>query len=93
MDKYYLDSNTLLGRIVYKNENDEVVHLSLKKGNEVPEYSNNSVIILFLIDGQIQLNTDEKTILNKNEMVRLTKNIKHSIIALEDSQILAVKIY
>lgn len=93
MDKYYLDSNTLLGRIVYKNENDEVVHLSLKKGNEVPEYSNNSVIILFLIDGKIQLNTDEKTILYKNEMVRLTKNIKHSIIALEDSQILAVKIY
>ncbi|MCI6272669.1 MAG: hypothetical protein MR601_06980 [Erysipelotrichaceae bacterium] len=93
MDKYYLDSNTLLGRIVYKNENDEVVHLSLKKGNEVPEYSNNSVIILFLIDGKIQLNTDEKTILYKNEMVRLTKNVKHSIIALEDSQILAVKIY
>ena len=44
MEKHFLDPDTLLGRIVSSKDGYEVVHLSLKEGNEVPEYKNEAEI-------------------------------------------------
>lgn len=93
MEKYYLDPNILLGKVICKNENEEVVHLSLKKGNEVPEYENKARIILIVLKGEVLLTTIEEVVLKENEMVILPSQCRHKIDAVDDSQLIAIKCF
>lgn len=93
MNKYYIDPKTLLGRVILSEDKQEVVHLSLKKGNEVPTYQNNANIIILVLKGKMELLSDDTIILNELEMVKLESNQSHSMIALEDSQVFIVKVY
>ena len=92
MEKHFLNPNTLLGRIVTSKEKYEVVHLSLKAGNEVPEYKNEAEILILVIEGEILLRTDEDTVLKSLELVEVPSNVEHKMIAVKDSQVMAVKI-
>ena len=92
MEKHFLDPDTLLGRIVTSKERYEVVHLSLKEGNEVPEYKNEAEILIFVIDGEISLITDEAVSLKSLELAEISSNVAHRMVAVKDSQVIAVKI-
>ncbi|MGP1612312.1 MAG: cupin domain-containing protein [Catonella sp.] len=92
MEKHFLDPNTLLGRIVTSKEKYEVVHLSLKAGNEVPEYKNESEILIFVIEGEILLKTEEDIVLKSFELAEVPSSVEHKMIAVKDSQVMAVKI-
>ena len=92
MKKYYLDPNTLLGRVVTGKDNYEVVHLSLKAGNEVPEYENKADIFIFVIDGEILLTADEDITLKSLELLEVPGGTAHRMTAIKDSQVMAVKI-
>ncbi|MGP1433945.1 MAG: cupin domain-containing protein [Catonella sp.] len=92
MEKHFLDPNTLLGRIVTSKEKYEVVHLSLKAGNEVPEYTNESEILIFVIEGEILLKTEEDIVLKSLELAEVPSRVEHKMIAVKDSQVMAVKI-
>lgn len=92
MEKYFLDPDILLGRIVTSKERYEVIHLSLKAGNEVSEYKNEADIIIFVIDGEILINTDSETELKSRELIEIPGNTTHKMTALKDSQVMAVKI-
>ena len=92
MEKHFLNPNTLLGRIVTSKEKYEVVHLSLKAGNEVPEYKNEAEILILVIEGEILLRTDEDTVLKSFELVEVPSNVEHKMTAVKDSQVMAVKI-
>lgn len=92
MEKHFLNPNTLLGRIVTSKEKYEVVHLSLKAGNEVPEYKNEAEILILVIEGEVLLRTDEDTVLKSLELVEVPSNVEHKMIAVKDSQVMAVKI-
>ena len=92
MEKHFLAPDTLLGRIVTSKERYEVVHLSLKEGNEVPEYKNEAEILIFVIDGEISLITDEAVSLKSLELVEIPSNVEHRMVAIKDSQVMAVKI-
>ena len=93
MEKHFLDPNTLLGRIVTSKDKYEVVHLSLKAGNEVPEYKNNEAeILIFVIEGEILLMTDEAVTLKSFELLEIPANVAHRMVAVKDSQVMAVKI-
>lgn len=92
MEKHFLNPNTLLGRIVTSKEKYEVVHLSLKAGNEVPEYKNEAEILILVIEGEILLRTDEDTVLKSLELVEVPSNVEHKMTAVKDSQVMAVKI-
>ena len=93
MEKHFLDPNTLLGRIVTSKDKYEVVHLSLKAGNEVPEYKNNEAeILIFVIEGEILLMTDEAVTIKSLELFEIPTNVAHRMIAVKDSQVMAVKI-
>ena len=84
MEKHFLDPNTLLGRIVTSKDKYEVVHLSLKAGNEVPEYKNEAEILIFVID--------EAVILKSLELLEIPANVAHRMVAVKDSQVMAIKI-
>lgn len=92
MEKHFLDPNTLLGRIVTSKEKYEVVHLSLKAGNEVPEYKNEAEILILVIEGEILLKTEEDIVLKSLELVEVPSRVEHKMIAVKDSQVMAVKI-
>lgn len=92
MEKHFLDPDTLLGRIVTSKDKYEVVHLSLKAGNEVPEYKNEAEILIFVIDGEILLITDEAVSLKSLELAEISSNVAHRMVAVKDSQVIAVKI-
>ena len=92
MEKHFLDPDTLLGRIVTSQDKYEVVHLSLKAGNEVPEYKNEAEILIFVIDGEILLITDEAVSLKSLELAEISSNVAHRMVAVKDSQVIAVKI-
>ena len=92
MEKHFLAPDTLLGRIVTSKDKYEVVHLSLKAGNEVPEYKNDAEILIFVIDGEISLITDETVTLKSLELIEIPENVEHRMVAVKDSQVIAVKI-
>lgn len=92
MEKHFLNPNTLLGRIVTSKGKYEVVHLSLKAGNEVPEYTNESEILIFVIEGEILLKTEEDIVLKSLELAEVPSRVEHKMIAVKDSQVMAVKI-
>ena len=92
MEKHFLDPNTLLGRIVTSKAKYEVVHLSLKAGNEVPEYKNEAEILIFVIEGEVMLITDEAVNLKSLELVEIGSNVAHRMMAVKDSLVMAVKI-
>ena len=87
-----MDPTTLLDRVVTSKPNYEIVHLSLKAGNEVPEYRNKANIIIFVIEGEILLSADEEIFIKERELVELPSNMEHKMIAIKDSQIMAIKV-
>nr|WP_315102123.1 cupin domain-containing protein [uncultured Catonella sp.] len=92
MEKHFLDPATLLGRIVTSKDKYEIVHLSLKAGNEVPEYKNEAEILIFVIEGEILFITEDEVTLKSLELLEVPSNMPHRMTALKDSQVLAVKI-
>ena len=95
MKHFLIDPKTVLGGIVYTNEKQEVVHLSLLAGNTVPEYSANAEIDLFVIQGCVELQLEKEQTaetIRTGELVILEANTVHSMTAVEDSQILAFKV-
>ena len=92
MEKHFLAPDTLLGRIVTSKERYEVVHLSLKEGNEVPEYKNESEILIFVIEGEVLLMTDAAITLKSLELLEIPSKVEHRMVAIKDSQVMADKI-
>lgn len=93
MKQFYIDPKMLFGGIVYKGEGQEIVHLSLRKGNTVPDYTWDHEVTLFVIDGKVELSTGEESrILKERELAVIDPKITHNMVALEDSQVLAVKV-
>lgn len=107
MKHFYIDPETLLGGIVYTDDKQEIVHLSLLTGNTVPDYQYDGKINLLVMAGKIELTIEEPVDgnhkmdlpkqrqvleLGPRELVVLEKNTVHRLVALTDSQVLVVKI-
>lgn len=94
MEKHVLSPDTLLGRVVSTKENYQVVHLSLKKGNEVPDFKMNVHIVILVMSGKIRLFAgEEEMVLQAQDMVEVEPNREHKMTAVEDSQVFAIKIF
>ncbi len=91
MNRHFLDPDTLLGRVVSSKDNYEIVHLSLKEGNEVPAYKNEADIIIFVISGRVMLVSDGEYELKSPDLVELEAGREHSMVALSDCQLLIIK--
>lgn len=93
MQYYALDPNALLGGILAEDESQQIVQLALQKGNEIPPYCANAVILLIVFAGRAEIITQqEKYTAAQYDIIRLAANERHRISALEDNTlILAVK--
>lgn len=93
MQYYALDPNALLGGILAEDETQQIVQLALQKGNEIPPYCANAVILLIVFAGRAEIITQqEKYTAAQYDIIRLAANEHHRISALEDNTlILAVK--
>lgn len=93
MEKLYFNPGTLLGKVLLKDNRIEVVHLSLLKGNEVPEYSNNATILIYVIKGKIKFIAEEEDIINELEMIKIESGVTHKMEVLKDCQLMIIKIF
>lgn len=94
MEKHYLSPETLLGRVVSTKEKYQVVHLSLKKGNEVPDFKMDVNILVLVMSGKVKFVAGEEEMdLQAQDLVEVDPNREHRMFALEDSQVLAIKIF
>ena len=55
-------------------------------------YKNEAEILIFVIEGEILLMTDEAVILKSLELLEIPANVEHRMVAVKDSQVMAVKI-
>lgn len=93
MKQFYLDPKAFLGGVVYTDEQQELVHLSLLAGNEVPLYDSEFTINLFIIEGKVQLRLADGTVtLSARDLVVLPPHLQHEMLIEEDAQILVTKI-
>ncbi|MCW6652835.1 hypothetical protein NHG25_03245 [Aerococcaceae bacterium NML191292] len=93
MKQFYLDPKAFLGGVVYSDEKQEVVHLSLLAGNEVPLYESEFTINLFVIEGKVQLQLSNGTVsLAARDLIVLPPKLQHEMLIKEDAQILVTKI-
>lgn len=94
MEKHFLSPETLIGRVVSTKDKYQIVHLSLKKGNEVPDFKMDVNILILVMSGKVRLVAGEEEMeLSAQDMVEVPPNREHMMSALEDSQVLAVKIF
>lgn len=97
MEQFYLDPAALLGGVVVSDQYQEIVHLSLKRGNEVPEYMIDRQITIFVIEGEVALILPEEDadevhhVLSARHLVRLQPGKRHRMEAVQDCQLLIIK--
>ncbi len=93
MKVYSLDPNALIGGIIAEDNDQQIVHLNLQKGNEVPPCEIDAIVTLVMLSGRAQLSTDEtSTEMTAAQVIRFEPNEKHTVVALEDNTVIvAVK--
>lgn len=91
MKQYILDPKALLGGVIASDSDQEIVQLALQKGNEIPTYETDAIVLLLVLNGSAQVMTAKETINTKGlQVVRLEPNEAHSIRALEDATTILV---
>ncbi len=89
MKVYTLDPNILIGGVVAEDCDQQIVHLNLQKGNEVPPYEKDAIVILITVSGKAKITTIEgDTEITASQVIRLEPNEKHTIMALENNTVI-----
>lgn len=86
MQCYTLDPKALLGGVFHHDNDQELVQLALQKGNEIPPYQTDAIVLLVVLHGQIEVETDTQTVRSEGlQVLRLEPDETHSIRALADN--------
>ena len=68
------------GRILYRAEKNELVHITLHPGQSIPLHSNAVDVIFFIIEGNATLTTDKETcILNPSDSLFIEKDTNRGL--------------
>ncbi len=88
MKVHSLDPNILIGGVIAEDDDQQIVHLNLQKGNEVPPYEKDAIVTLVVLSGRAKISTDTDTEVIASQVIRLEPNEKHTIMALEDNTVI-----
>ncbi len=89
MKVHSLDPNMLIGGVIAEDCDQQIVHLNLQKGNEVPPYEKDAIVTLVIVSGRAKIATnDTDTEVIASQVIRLEPNEKHTITALEDNTVI-----
>ncbi|UOO81015.1 hypothetical protein LVJ83_08475 [Uruburuella testudinis] len=91
MKQYILDPKALLGGVIARDDDQELVQLALQKDNEIPPYQSDAIILLIVLNGSAQIVTEQESIETQGlQVVRIEPNETHSIRALENNTTILV---
>ncbi len=89
MKIHTLDPNMLIGGVIAEDDDQQIVHLNLQKGNEMPPYEIEAIVTLIVLSGRAALTTADGTAdIAASQVVRLEPNEKHTLVATEDNTVI-----
>lgn len=69
-----------------KSERMRIVLIAMHQGNEMKMHQSNGPISVHILEGKLQFTAEnESSILQKNQLLTLHENIKHGLIAIEET--------
>jgi mannose-6-phosphate isomerase-like protein (cupin superfamily) len=81
------------GRILFRAEKNELVHITLHPGESIPLHPNPVDVLFFVVEGTAQLNTDNEIIdLNSNDSIFIKQGTNRGLTNNTD-KILRILVY
>jgi quercetin dioxygenase-like cupin family protein len=75
-----------------KNDNFEILSISLEKGSVFPDHTSPNHAYLVVLEGEIEFHIlGEKHMLEKLQLLDFPENTTHSVLAVEDSKFLIIR--
>ncbi len=90
-DMVSYQDNAIVSKIITDKETGRITMFAFSKGQGISEQSLPFDSILFITDGKVELvMEDETTILKKDNVVFIPKNISHEIFGIENFKMLSI---
>lgn len=90
---YQLESKNKHVQKVLNFEKTNVVNIQLGLGEEIPAHDADADVLIVVISGGVEFKVEGKVVeVSPNVMLRMTPKEKHSLKAVEDSNLLVVQI-
>lgn len=85
MQTFTLDPQALLGGVFYQDADQELVQLALQKGNELPPYQTDALVLMVVLHGALEVQTAQGTMQTQGlQVLRFEPDEEHSLRALAD---------
>lgn len=85
MHTFTLDPKALLGGVFHQDNDQELVQLALQKGNEIPPYQTDAIVLMIVLHGQLEVTTAESVTRTEGlQVLRFEPGEEHSLRALAD---------
>ncbi len=89
MKIHTLDPNMLIGGVIAEDDDQQIVHLNLQKGNEMPPYEIEAIVTLIVLSGRALVTTEEGQVeITASQVIRLEPSEKHTLTATEDNTVI-----
>ncbi|HSJ36917.1 MAG TPA: cupin domain-containing protein [Planococcus sp. (in: firmicutes)] len=90
---YQLDQKKKHVQKVANFEKTNIVNMQLAKGEEVPEHDADADVLIIVRSGKLQFTVEDEVVeMSPGVMMRMVPKEKHSLKAIEDSDILVIQI-
>lgn len=89
-----ISANILDGKFEHliDEENLQVTHLQIKKGEEVPSHKSDQNVIVVIYKGKVNFTGENgKEIIAPGDIITMDPNEMHALEALEDSDLMVIK--
>lgn len=92
MNIYTINKDVEKFELLEDNEFQKVVHLSLKKGVEIPKHSSPYKVSVIILSGKVEFCSEtEKALIENGVVLSLAHNEIHHLNALEDSHLIVIQ--
>ncbi len=73
-------------------ENIQITHLQIKKGEEIPEHKSDKNVVVVIYKGKVEFTGENATdIIVPGDIITMDPNEIHALRALEDSDLMVIK--
>lgn len=92
MKLFEINKDIALFEVLKEDEYNKIVHLSIKKGKEVPKHNSEHLAIVVCLSGTVEFTNFEETIILENgKFVILEPKEEHALFAKSDCEVLVIQ--
>lgn len=92
MKVYKANDDIRLAEQILEEENQEITHLSLKSGGDLKTHSHPWTVVVVIYKGNVDFTGENGTqTIEPGTIIRLEPGEDHSLVALEDSDLMVIK--